>query len=129
MTHEKLSVDDGKVFMEEVRYNLHQIQLRYGTVTEKAESRLDRAKYAANQVEDGDEESRQLSALTTVNQAVPSGDDKHHAGEIVVTSFSPQNKSESQLVSSKPVISRSEPNYTVLRWCVTYFRLPIELVI
>lgn len=106
MTHEKLSVDDGKVFMEEVRYNLHQIQLRYGTVTEKAESRLDRTKYVANQVEDGDEESRQLSALMTVNQAVPSGEEKHHAGEIVVTSFSPQNKSESELVSSKPVTQR-----------------------
>lgn len=86
--------------MEEVRYHLNQIQLRYGTATEKAQVRLDRTKYAAsNQVED--EEAHQLAALTSM----PLGDEQHHAGEIVVTSFDPKIKSNETNVESKPVLS------------------------
>ncbi len=98
-----MSAEDGKDFMEEVRYDLHQIQMRYGTAAEKVSSEVmsasDRTKYNPPKEEDQDDESRQLSELAAKNKvgAVLEGE-KPHEGEIVVTSYRPKNKSQDEPV-------------------------------
>ena len=93
-----MSVEDGKDFMEEVRYDLRQIQMRYGTIGEKASYEVpsnDRTKYVPSKGEEQDDEIRQLSELTTTNKVAVAAleGEKPHGGEIVVTSYRPKNKS------------------------------------
>lgn len=93
-----MTADDGREFMEEVRYDLHQIQLRYGTVTDKTDVTADRTKYIPK-TEENDDESRQLSELMEVDKIVAlEGERPAHEGEIVVTSYDPKNMPHKQPV-------------------------------
>lgn len=95
MRGEKMSAEDGKEFMEEVRYDLHQIQLRYGTVTDKTVS--DKTAKFIQKEEENDDESHQLSELAHVNKLAPLEiNGKPHEGEIVVTTYDPKNKSKNE---------------------------------
>lgn len=92
-----MSAEDGRDFMEEVRYDLHQIQLRYGTVTDKSDVVVsDRTKSIQKDVAEettSDDESRQLSELAHKVDPPLEQNEKQHAGEIVVTAYEPKNKS------------------------------------
>lgn len=121
-----MSAEDGRDFMEEVRYDLHQIQLRYGTVTDKTDVVSDKATKhipKEEEEEEDDDESRQLSELARVNKLAPlEMNEKPHAGQIVVTTYDPKNKSKNEYT---PVclISGSLHSYTINLSFVTWIQL------
>lgn len=104
---EKISVEDGKDFMEQVRDDLQQIQFRYGTIAEEKTSPevlSETTKYIAKE-DDEDNESRQLSELLTESNKVAIGKtEKPHEGEIVVTSYRLNPKSPNEPVRQSPII-------------------------
>lgn len=90
----QMTVQDGKDFLDEVRHDLHQIQLRYGTSVEKPnfERASNRAEYFSNK-DESNEDSRQLAELAGTSKVEA---DKPHEGEIVVTSYRTSNRSQDQ---------------------------------